>query len=368
MDLAEFRAQFPALREYVWLNTATSPPAALPVAATLRRVQEQWETGEFAWQDWESEAYASRTLFAELMGVDPDTIALISSVSYAASAVAASLPRGRVVVGRREFRSNYYPWLALRDRGFEVVEVEATEDGVVPTDALIDRLTPDTVLVAISHVQSVNGYRADLARLTESAHESGARVFVDACQTLGALRLDVDALGVDFAATHGYKWLLGPRGAGWLYVRRDRLEEVAPLTPSWKTPEDPYADYYGGPLEVPKTARKLDVSLAWFSWPGARTALELLLSLDPAAVESRALELAAAFRRGAQERGFGVSPEELPSHIVGVIVPDPEGLRARLKERKVVAAVRGGFIRISFHGFNDASDVEAGLEALGEAG
>ena len=366
MDLSEFRGQFPALADSTWLNTATAPPAARPVAEALRRVQQEWETGEFAWTDWEAEAYATRPLFADLIGADPDEVALASSVSYAAATVAASLSPGRIVVGAREFRSNYFPWVALADRGFEIVEVPADDRAVVTTDALLEQVT-EGALVAVSEVQSSNGYRVDLPRLARETHSRGGRLFVDLCQSLGCLRVDAGDLGIDYAAAHGYKWLLAPRGAAWLYVRRDHVDECRPITPSWKSPEDPYAEYYGGPLEYAKTARKLDVSLAWFSWPGARAALELLGELDPAAVEERALALARAFRKGAEERGLPLPPEGAPSHIVAVEVPDAADLQQRLREQRVVAAVRGGLLRIGFHGFNDEGDVERGLAALDRA-
>jgi selenocysteine lyase/cysteine desulfurase len=364
VDLEGFRALFPALERYVWLNSPTAPPAARPVLAALRRVETEWETGVFAWQDWETEAYATREQFARLINADADSVALVPAVSYAASAVAASLPVGAVVVGAREFRSNYFPWLALRGRGHEVRVVEANDRGVVPLESLVEAIDGSTVLVAISDVQSTNGYRVDLPALLEAAQAHGARVFVDVCQSLGAIPFDVEAVPVDFLAAHGYKWMLGPRGAAWLYLRADRIEEVPPLTPSWKTPEDPYADYYGGPMEVPKSARKLDTSLAWFAWPGARAALDLLLSLNPEEVQARALGLAAAFREEAATRGLELSPEDRPSQIVGVMVPDPHRIRERLRERRIVAAVRGGFLRLGFHAFNDEDDVEAVVEAL----
>lgn len=367
MNLERFRRQFPALERHVWLNTPTAPPAARPVHDAVMEAIREWGEGKLDWHGWEQHAFATRELFARLIQAEADSVALMSSVSEGASTVAAALPPGRVVVGAREFRSNLFPWLALRDRGFEVVEVPATAEGVVPTDALAAEIVEGTVLVAISEVQSSNGFRARLADLVEHAHDVRARVFVDACQSVGALRFDVREIPVDFLATHGYKWLLSPRGAAWLYVRPDRVDELRPLVPSWRSPEDPYAEYYGGPLEFAKTARKLDASLAWFSWPGARAALELLGSLDAEEVMRRCLDLAASFREGARRGGLAVTPEELPSHIVGVSVPDPEGLQRRLRERRVVAAARGGFLRVGFHAFNDASDVGAALEAIGTA-
>ena len=183
----------------------------------------------------------------------------------------------------------------------------------------------------------------------------------------GALRFDAADAGADYVAGHGYKWLLGPRGAAWLWVRPERLAELEPLAPSWKTVADPYAEYYGGPLEPASTARKLDATLAWFSWPGARAALDLLASLDEDAVERRCLELAGTFREEAARRGFALTPEEVPSQVVGVRVPDPKGARERLLERKVIAAVRADLLRLGFHAYNDESDVATALDALGTA-
>jgi len=361
--LAGFRDLFPALERWVWLNTPTVPPAARPVLEALHRVEAQWETGEFSWQAWEAEAEATREQFARLIGAAHGNVALAGFVAESVATVAASLPPGKVVVGEREFRSNLAPWLALRRRGFDVTEVPA-KDGVVRTEDLAGAIDEATVLLAVSEVQSSNGFRVRLPELAERCREHGARLFVNATQSLGALRLDVEELGIDFLACHGYKWLLAPRGAAWLYVRRDRLDEVRPLAPNWHSVPDPYEDYYGeAPLA--EDARKLDVSWAWFSFVGARAALDLHLSLDRPAVEERCLGLAASFREEASRRGFDLVPEDAPTQIIGVRLPDADAVRERMKERRVLAAVRGGFLRLGFHAYNDESDVAAALDALG---
>lgn len=358
-----FRSLFPALERWVWLNTPTVPPAARPVLEALRRVEAEWESGDFSWQAWEMEAHATRAQFARLINAPDGSVALASFVAEAAATVAASLPPGRVVVGEREFHSNLFPWLALRERGFEVSLVPAA-DGVVGTEALADAVDDQTVLVAVSEVQSSNGFRVRLADLAQRCRDHGARLFVNATQSLGALRLDVESTPVDYVACHGYKWLLAPRGAAWLYVHPNRLDELRPLAPNWHSVPDPYEDYYGeGPLA--EDARKLDTSWAWFSFAGAHAALDLHLSLDRSAVEERCLRLAATFREEAGARGFDLVPEEAPSQIVGVRVPHPDEVRERLKARRVLGAVRGGFLRLGFHAFNGEGDVTAALEALG---
>jgi selenocysteine lyase/cysteine desulfurase len=145
--------------------------------------------------------------------------------------------------------------------------------------------------------------------------------------------------------------------------------ELRPLAPSWKSVEAPFADYYGGPLEplLAPTARRLDASLAWFAWVGARAALSLLASLDAGALERRCLGLASAFRHAAAERGWPLAPAEVPSQILSLAVPDPETLRARFSERGIIASVRGSSLRLGFHAYNDESDVATALEALEDA-
>jgi selenocysteine lyase/cysteine desulfurase len=363
-EFHSFRALFPALERVTYLNTATAAPGAIPILDALRRVHGQWESGEFSWQAWEADGEATRRLFAEMIGGQPEDVALASSLSEAAATVAASLEPGRVVVGEREFQSNLFPWLALRDRGFEVVEVPSVQ-GVVPTEALVEAIDERTVLAALSEVQSSNGFRVDVAAVGERCRRVGARFFVNLPQTLGALRFDVDRAAADYVAAHGYKWLLGPRAAAWLWVRPQRLNELRPLAPNWKSVAEPYADYYGGPMELSPGTRRLDASLAWFSWPGARAALELLASLDAAAVEARCLELAAAFRAEAANRGFTLSPQEVPSQVLSVQVSDPLAVKERLSAQRVIAAVRADSVRFGFHAYNDRSDVQAALDALG---
>jgi selenocysteine lyase/cysteine desulfurase len=366
-DLQGFREQFPALERVVWLNTATTAPGARPVLEAFRAALARWEDGSFSWQGWEAEAYATRPLFARMIGAREEDVALFTYVAEAAATVAASLPPGRVVVGEREFQSNLFPWLALKDRGFDVVQVPAT-DGVVRTETLAEAVAGGTVLVAVTDVQSSNGFRVRLPDLAARCREVGARLFVDLAQSVGALRFDAEGSGADFAVAPAYKWLVGPRGATWMWVRPDRLAELRPLAPNWHSVAEPYAEYYGGPMNLAPDARRLDTSMAWLSWVGARPALELLGSIDPEAVEARALELARAFREGADEAGLSLVPEDAPSQVVGVSMDDPDAVRERMKRLGVVGAVRGGFLRLGFHGFNDRSDVERGLEALGRAG
>jgi selenocysteine lyase/cysteine desulfurase len=365
-SVPQLRPLIPALARVTYLNTPTTAPGATPVLEAVRRAEDAWASGRFDWLAWEADAEATRPLFARLIGGRAEDVALVTTLAEAAATIAASLPRGRIVVGSREFRSNMLPWLDLARKGFEVVEVPS-RDGSVSTEAFCNAITPGTTLAAVSEVQSANGFRVRIGEIAETCRRAGSRLFVDLTQLAGALRSEAVAAGADYVAAHGYKWLLAPRGATWLWVRPDRQDGLMPLVPSWKSVESPFADFYGGPLSPAPQARRLDSSLAWFSWVGARAGLSLLASLDAAAVEARCLGLAEGFRRAAAERGLPVSPTEVPSQILAVTVADPEALRARLVERGIIASVRGGSLRLGFHAYNDESDAAAALDALATA-
>jgi selenocysteine lyase/cysteine desulfurase len=364
--LEQLRGSIPLLERLVWLDTPAAPPAASPVLLALRQALDQWASGEFDWLAWEDEAYATRPLFARILGASSATVALMSSLSEAAATVAASVKHGPVLVCEREFRSNLFPWLALRERGVEVIEVPQRE-GESRSDALLAAVHDKIELVAVSEVLSETGERVDLVALGRQCAAAGAHLFVNLTQSLGALRFDASAVGADFVAAHGYKWLLAPRGAAWLHVREDRVGDLRPLAPSWRSSEDPYREYFGGSFDLASGARRFDTSFSWLPWIGARAALELICSLDPQAVEQHALGLAAQFRTRAEEHGHRCIRLGRPSQIVALRVSNPASLRLALKERSVIASIRGDLVRFGFHAFNHAGDVDAALDALGAA-
>lgn len=361
--LARFRAQFPALERMVYLNTAVHPPGAAPVVAAVRAAEDEWIAGDGRWRRWEAIADATRGQFGSLIGVAPDHVALVSSLAQAAATVATSVEPGRVVVGASEFRSSLFPFLALAERGCEL-EVVEPRAGAQRVEDLAERVAPGTTLVAVSSVQSATGYRGDLTDLVRRTHDVGGRVFVNLTQGAGVVPCPIADLEIDYAAAHGYKWLLAPRGAGWLYVRPDHIEAMRPLEPSWKSVADPYDELYGPPYEPAPRASRLDCSLAWFSWVGAEAALRLLAGLDATIVEQWCTGLAGELRDHLISMGHRPAPTDLPSHIVAFDVEDPALVEERLRRRGIAAAVRGGRVRVGFHAFNDADDLDALCEAL----
>lgn len=360
----DFRAQFPALRNWVWFDSPGSPPGATPVLESIASTMSDWKEGTFAWRDWDSAAEDARVAFANYANVAHETVAIMGSVAEAAATIAKSLPPGSIVVPDNDFRSNLFPWLALDASRNPVIRVPS-RDGELQTEDLIAALKPDTVLCALSDTLTSNGAHPDFAAIRKATDVVGARLFIDLTQSFSMLSFDFDTIQPDFVAVHGYKWMLCPRGSAWLVVRRDRIADIAPLLPSWKSTAPPFG-YFGGELEVPNDASALDTSPAWFSWIGSIAAIGLISRIDRACVQEHVLRLSNLWWREAVVLGYTPLSEREQSHISVVDIGNrsAESLMARFEEHGIRAQLAGTRLRIGVHYFNTEDDVEMILNAM----
>jgi selenocysteine lyase/cysteine desulfurase len=294
---------------------------------------------------WDESVGAARATFARLVGVSPRQVAVSAQVSAFTGMIAASLPDGaRVVAVEGDFTSVLFPFLARGDR----LRVR-----LVPLEAVAEAIDAETALVAVSAVQARDGRIADLDGISAAAAQAGARTLVDATQACGWLPLDAGRF--DYFVVSAYKWLLCPRGATFLAVRDEAADAVRPVLAGWYAGEVPMETNYGAPLRLAADARRLDVSPAWLSWVGAAPALAVLEEVGVAAIHSYDVALANRFRAG-----LGMPPGD--SAIVSVALD--EGAGERLRAAGVMAAVRDGALRFSFHLYSTPADVDRALEAL----
>ncbi|MFI1015119.1 aminotransferase class V-fold PLP-dependent enzyme [Streptomyces sp. NPDC020965] len=288
----------------------------------------------------------SRAAFSRLIGLPASRVAIGSQVSQSVGVVAASLAQGaEVLVVDGDFTSLLFPFLVAQERGVTVRSV--------PLERVVDEVRPGTDLVAVSAVQSADGAIAPLDRLLDAAAVHGARVLVDATQAVGWLPIPADR--IDLLVCGGYKWLLGPRGTGFLAGTDEALAELPPVAAGWYAGQDVWDSIYGAPLRLAADARRHDLSPAWNSWAGQAPALEFLDGLGVPLIHEHNVALANRFRAG-----LGLAPGD--SAIVSLEVPD--GTAERLAAHDVVAAVRAGRLRCSFHISTSEEDVDRALDLL----
>ncbi len=328
--------------EVPYLNTASLGLPPRVAWEALQAALTDWRAGRGVWEEWGESTARARAAFARLVGVSEDAVAVGATAAELVGLLAAAVPAAsRVLTAEGDFTSILYPWVA---QGHDV--------RAVPLEQVAGAVEPETDVVAVSAVQSANGAIADLEAITEAARAAGALVVLDATQACGWL--PVRAGDYDALVCGGYKWLMGPRGTAFLTVGERLAERVTPLHASWFAADDVHGSYYGLPMRLASSARRLDTSPAWFSWVGAAPALELINELGVDAIHEHDVGLANRFRAG-----LGLEPSG--SSIVATAVP---GAAERLEAAGVRAATRAGSLRASFHVYNTEADVDAALEAL----
>src|SRR5438477_4642229 len=231
MDPVEARDLYPITRQYIFMNHAGVSPMSERARAAVEAMAGQLTAKPLTSPLAMEEADRLRELLARLFTCGADHIALTRSTAHGISLLAAGLdwePGDNVVGARGEYPANVYPWLALKDRGVEM-RFAGNAGGRVEPESVLELVDGRTRVVALSQVEFWNGYRVDLETIGRECRRRGVLLAVDAIQSAGALRLDMEKMPVDFLAAGSYKWLLGPLGIGFAYWHPALIERVRPL-------------------------------------------------------------------------------------------------------------------------------------------
>ncbi len=363
MDIQQIREKFPVTQSKVFLNHSAYSPLPQPVVDVMRKYNE--DLCRFEIDD--SKYSLGQEFFAKLVGAEKGEIALVPNTSTGLNIVANMLeyPRGaNVVTTDLEYPSVVYPWLK-RKLGVEVRYVKSVGGRVLVED--VEKAVDDkTVAITISHVEYVNGFRHDLKALAEIVHEHGAYLVVDAIQSLGAMPVDVIRNGVDFLTASCYKWLLGPAGAGYLYVPKELVERFEPPFIGWASvkPEvfETIEFWDIWQLQLSRTASRFEVgSPSFISYVGAAVAIQLLLNVGIENIQKRVLDLTELLMDSVKSLGFHLTtPEdrECRSGIVHFLVDRAQKRAERLKEKGIIVSARSKGLRVAPHFYNTEEEIE----------
>ncbi|WUR79614.1 aminotransferase class V-fold PLP-dependent enzyme [Streptomyces phaeochromogenes] len=234
MDIEEIRRETPGTANRVHLNNAG---AALLSRRTLRTMTAHLELeaaiGGYEAADRERDRIdATYANIARLVGGTPDEVALFDNSTHAWNAAFYSMtfaPGDRILTGRAEYGSNVLAYLQIARRtGAEVVVVPNDESGQLDTAALAELIDDRTRLVGVSHVPTSGGLVNPAAEIGRVCRAAGVPFLLDATQSVGQFPVDVAELGCDMLTATGRKFLRGPRGTGFLWVRREALDHLEP--------------------------------------------------------------------------------------------------------------------------------------------
>jgi cysteine desulfurase / selenocysteine lyase len=370
--------EFAALGDSAYLNAA----AVAPLPERSRAAIEAHNAVRSRAQDLRDEHFYGpmrrcREAAARLIGADASEIALGGNTSFGINLAAFGLPleRGaRVVASEGEFPANVYPWMAQRARGVELELVPADPRGLPDEERMLERLDRgDVAVLALSSVQFGSGYRADVARFGAACRERGVIFVVDAIQSVGHLPMDVEAMRIDVLATGGHKWLCGPFGTGFAYVRRALHEVLEPPAVGWTSMEAcrDFANltrYHWGWVDG---ARRYEVATPPFQdLLGLATSMEMLADCGVETIERHLLDLLEPLVDWLRDQPAVQVVSDLdPRHRSGIVAfrtPQPEADFAALTAAGVVCVQREGAIRIAPHLYNTAADIDRVLAVLSD--
>ena len=365
IDWNAVRAEFPALANWTYLNSATFgqlPRRAFDAVAAHWAHRDELACTDFL--DWYNDADRLRQSLANLINASPDDLAFIPNASVALGIVAGGIewkPGDNVVTLADEFPNYLYLPALVERHGVEFREV--------PWDRFFESIDERTRVVALSEVNYSSGFRPPIEEISRFLRDRGVLLFVDGTQSVGALRFDVQTLRPDALAVHGYKWMCSPTGVGFLYVASSLRENLPPNAVGWrshKTWREVDNLHHGTPI-LKDTAEKYEGGGLPFPLMYAMEAsVNLMFEIGPDVIEQRVMELAAATRT--RLRNLSAEVCDTGSHIVAAKFPtqDSSRLARELKSRRVAVAARHSFLRVSPHFYNNHDDLDKLESALKE--
>jgi cysteine desulfurase/selenocysteine lyase len=386
IDVDRLRAETPGTKNVIHLNNAGSSLMPQPVIDAIHRYLDH----EISYGGYETHRTFSNELdgvygsLAELINARSTEIAVSDSATRAWDMALYSMPLGqgdRILTTTTEYVSNWAAYLHLRDtKGIGVDVVPNTSTGEIDIEALEQMIDGSVKLITLNHVPTNSGVVNPAADVGRVAREHGIPYLLDACQSVGQLPVDVDEIGCDMLSATSRKFLRGPRGEGFLYVRSDVIPGLDPVLVELHNASIVLPDRY----ELRNDARRFETwEKNYANVLGMGTAAEYAMGIGIEAIWER-IQMLASMTRALLDDIDGVSVRDLGAVKGGIVTFEIEGrqvieVRELLSERSINVSIstplsapvdmheRGieGLVRASFHAYNTEDEVEALIEAIG---
>lgn len=379
-DFVAVRADFPRARTAAYFDNASSHPLSVHSAAALHRYI-GWltdEVGEPWWPQWAATRDEAKRLFAQLINARPEEIAFarstVESESNLLNGLGEYLAGGKVVTNDLHYGAALYNYQMRRQDGLGL-RVVKNRNWQIELEDMAQAVDRNTRLVSISLVSNVNGLLAQVKAISELAHNRGALLYADIIQAAGAVPIDVRAMGIDLAACSTFKWLMGVKGFGFLYVRADLQGTVVKPTQHSGGVRLNYAPWTASPDSAAPEVSCTPVpgpgcyEVSYPSYEGAVCAQESLRYIHRLGVPNIRAHVRTLTERLQEELpaiGYpSITPRGNESAILAFVAKDPEATLARTRAAGVHVAMRyGDKMRLSPSVYNNHEDVDRLLAAL----
>ena len=362
------RREFPICARKIYCAHAADAPLPRRVAGAMRDSIERASSDARQYDLELAHIAETRKAVARFIGAELDEISFTGPTSSGLNAIASGLDwtaGDEVICYLDDYPANVYPWLALERRGVKAILLETARIGEITPELVGQALTERTRLVALASANFCSGYRIDLEAIGGLCTERGILFSVDAIQTLGAFPITLDR--IDFLSAGAQKWMLGPSGAGILYVKKSRRHLLRPVTIGGWNVQSPnfiaqreikYAS--GGQKFEPGAYSHCAIA-------GFKAAIELLQEVGPTHIAERILSLTQAFKLAITPAGFEfLSPDE-ENNRSGILtfrhprIPTDRFFEALLKSDAVVSLrfdrCDHSWLRVSPHFYNTFAEI-----------
>src|SRR5712672_1420998 len=367
-DWSETRQHFPVTERVAYLNSAAAGPVSIASqAAAAGYYEKMMRDGDVHWNRWLADREAIREKVARFINAEPEEIAFTTNTSSGMNVIVDALEdRGEVISSELEFPVTTLPWMHRRIP----VHLLASVDGELRIEDLHAAMTDKTGIIALSHVQFSNGFRFDPA--TVGTIKGKHALVINASQSAGAFAIDVKRMKIDALCATGHKWLLSGYGSGFVYLRRQLMDQSLPRSLGWLSVEDPFEMRNDEFRPRHDAAARVELGCPHFAGIlSLGASLELIGAIGAENIQARVLELNRFATSRLKEDGWKVlSPlqnESSRSAETLVEVGEPGRVVRQLLSRGVIVTEKPQGIRVATHFFNNEEDIErliAGLKDI----
>lgn len=369
------RHEFPVARDQIFLAHAGVCPLPRRVEEAISHYAHEAATGD-------QERFVSpvleegRKMAAQLLRCKSEEVAYVGPTSLALSLIASGLKFRKgdnILIYFEDYPSNVYPWMALAERGVEVRMMNTRGLGLIRPRDVMGQVDENTRLVALASCHFISGYRIDFQAIGKCLRDRGILFCLDAIQTLGAFPTTMEQ--VDLLAADAHKWLLGPCGAGLMYIRQPLQKYLSPPIYGWHNVRCP--DYVAQEQIVfQQGAQKYEAGTHnLVGIVGMLAGMELVLELGLENIARELLHKRAMLVPALQAKGYTVSnadaPPENSSGITSFHKPgsDMAALHQKLTESNIITSLRADragqkYIRLSPHFYNTDAELQRVLEMV----
>ena len=371
---ASVRADFPSVARETYLNSAALHPVGSFAANAMKGVIDNRLLGPGEGRaDFNAKQQEDlKRKFGAMINAAPTEIAYIANTSDGENIVVMGLDLAKqkganVVIDELHFNTSLFMYKELEKKGLELRIVKHKNWKIDPEDMskAIDR---NTKLVSMALVSNVNGFMHDCKTVSAIAHARGALVFADIIQAVGAVPVDVKALGIDFASSGTYKWLMGERGIGFLYVREDLQGTVLPTT---RYGHRQMSNFNRAQLTwepMPGAARYETGGIPVVLAAGVSAGIDYVNKLGLANIRTHAKQLTDRLQNELPPLGYKpLTPRETETPTVAFELKDAAATSKMLQAAKVVGTVIGNEsrLRLAVSVFNTHEDIDRVVAVLG---